>query len=31
MRPRERVEILLQLLGGDQRVTLAKESIEVIC
>jgi transcriptional antiterminator RfaH len=30
MRPRERVEILLQLLGGEQRVTLAKKDIEVI-
>jgi transcriptional antiterminator RfaH len=28
MRPRERVEILLQLLGGEQRVTLAKKDIE---
>jgi len=30
MRPRERVEILLQLLGGEQRVTLAKKEIEVV-
>ena len=30
MRPRERVEILLQLLGGEQRVTLAKKDIEVV-
>jgi transcriptional antiterminator RfaH len=30
MRPRERVEILLQLLGGEQRVTLAKNDIEVV-
>ena len=30
MRPRERVEILLQLLGGEQRVTLAKNVIEVV-
>jgi len=29
MRPRQRVEILLQLLGGEQRVTLAKKDIEV--
>ena len=30
MRPRERVEILLQLLGGEQRVTLAKKDVEVV-
>jgi transcriptional antiterminator RfaH len=30
MRPRQRVEILLQLLGGEQRVTLAKNDIEVV-
>jgi transcription antitermination factor NusG len=30
MRPRERVEILLQLLGGEQRVTLANKDIEVV-
>jgi transcriptional antiterminator RfaH len=30
MRPKERVEILLQLLGGEQRVTLAKKEIEVV-
>jgi transcriptional antiterminator RfaH len=30
MWPRERVEILLQLLGGEQRVTLAKKDIEVV-
>jgi transcriptional antiterminator RfaH len=30
MKPRERVEILLQLLGGGQRVTLAKKDIEVV-
>ena len=30
MKPRERVEILLQLLGGEQRVTLAKKDIEVV-
>jgi hypothetical protein len=31
MKPRQRVEILLQLLGGEQRVTLAKKDIEVVC
>jgi transcriptional antiterminator RfaH len=30
MRPRQRVEILLRLLGGEQRVTLAKKDIEVV-
>ena len=30
MKPRERVEILLQLLGGEQRVTLAKKDVEVV-
>src|SRR5262249_4844838 len=30
MRPRQRVEILLQLLGGEQRATLAKKDIEVV-
>jgi transcriptional antiterminator RfaH len=30
MRPRARVEVLLQLLGGHQRVTLPKDAIEVI-
>src|SRR6516225_10062298 len=30
MKPRERVEILLQLLGGEQKVTLAKKDIEVV-
>ena len=30
MRPRQRVEILLQLLGGEQRVTLAKKDVEVV-
>ena len=30
MRPRQRVEILLQLLGGEQRVTLAKNDIESV-
>ena len=29
-KPRQRVEILLQLLGGVQRVTLAKSDVEVI-
>jgi transcriptional antiterminator RfaH len=30
MRPRERVEILLQLLGSVQRVTLAESDIEAV-
>ena len=30
MKPRQRVEILLQLLGGEQRVTLAKKDVEVV-
>jgi transcriptional antiterminator RfaH len=30
MRPRQRVEVLLALLGGQQRVTLAKKDIEVV-
>ena len=30
MKPRQRVEILLRLLGGEQRVTLAKKDIEVV-
>jgi transcription antitermination factor NusG len=30
MKPRERIEALLQLLGGEQRVTLAKKDIEVV-
>jgi transcriptional antiterminator RfaH len=30
MKPRERVEILLQILGGEQRVELARTDIEVI-
>jgi transcription antitermination factor NusG len=30
MKPRQRIEILLQLLGAHQRVTLAKDAIEVI-
>ena len=30
MRPRQRVEILLQLLGSEQRVTLAKKELEVV-
>jgi len=29
-KPRERVEILLQLLGGEQRVTLPKDAVEVV-
>jgi len=30
MRPHERVEVLLQLLGGEQRVTLAKKDIDLV-
>jgi transcriptional antiterminator RfaH len=30
MKPRERIEILLQFLGAEQRVTLAKKDIEVV-
>jgi transcriptional antiterminator RfaH len=30
MKPRERVEILLQLLGGEQRVELAKGDVEAV-
>jgi hypothetical protein len=30
MKPRERVGILLHLLGGEQRVTLARKDIEMI-
>jgi len=30
MKPRERVEILLQLLGGQQRVELPKNVVEVV-
>jgi hypothetical protein len=30
MKPRQRVEVLLQLLGGEQRVELARTDIEVI-
>lgn len=30
MKPRQRIEILLQLLGSEQRVTLAKSDIEVV-
>src|SRR5262249_4337839 len=30
MKPRERVEILLQLLGSAQRVTLARTDVEVV-
>jgi transcriptional antiterminator RfaH len=28
MKPRERIEVLLALLGGSQRVTLAADSVE---
>jgi len=30
MRPRERVEVLLAILGGSQRVTLAAEAVEAV-
>src|SRR5262249_24553300 len=30
MKPRERVEILLQLLGGEQRVTLSKGDVAAV-
>jgi transcription antitermination factor NusG len=30
LRPHERVLVLLQLLGGQQRVELARSSVEVI-
>jgi transcriptional antiterminator RfaH len=30
MRPRERVEVLLRLLGGEHRVILAKQDIEAL-
>jgi hypothetical protein len=30
MKPRERVEVLLRLLGGEQRVILAKQSVEAV-
>jgi transcriptional antiterminator RfaH len=30
MKPRERVEVLLQLLGGEQRVTLSKGDVEAV-
>jgi transcription antitermination factor NusG len=30
MKPRERAEVLLRLLGGEQRVILAKQDIEAI-
>ena len=30
MKPRQRIEILLSLLGGHQRVELASEDVEVI-
>ena len=28
MKPRERVEVLLAILGGSQRVTLAADAVE---
>jgi transcriptional antiterminator RfaH len=30
MKPRERVEVLLAILGGAQRVTLAKDAVEAV-
>ena len=30
MKPRERVEVLLRLLGGDRHVTLARQDIEAL-
>src|SRR5262245_1151969 len=30
MRPRERVEVLLAILGGSQRVTLAADAVEAV-
>jgi transcriptional antiterminator RfaH len=30
MKPRQRVEVLLRLLGGQQRVTMAKEDVETL-
>jgi transcription antitermination factor NusG len=30
MRPRERVEVLLRLLGAEQRVTMAKQDVEAL-
>jgi transcriptional antiterminator RfaH len=30
MRPRQRVEVLLRLLGGEQRVTMAKLDVEAL-
>jgi transcriptional antiterminator RfaH len=30
MKPRERVDVLLRLLGGEQRVTMAKQDIEAL-
>ena len=30
MKPRERVEVLLHLLGGEQRVTMAKQDVEAL-
>jgi transcription antitermination factor NusG len=30
MKPREQVEVLLRLLGGEQRVILAKQSVEAV-
>jgi transcription antitermination factor NusG len=30
MRPRERIEVLLAILGGAQRVTLAADAVEAV-
>ena len=30
MRPRERVEVMLAILGGSQRVTLPKDDVEAV-
>jgi transcription antitermination factor NusG len=30
MKPRERIEVLLALLGGSQRVTLAADAVEAV-
>jgi transcription antitermination factor NusG len=30
MKPRERVEVLLAILGGAQRVTLPKDAVEAV-
>jgi len=30
MKPRERIEVLLQLLGSLQRVELARDTVEIV-